>query len=1084
MTQFTIPSRSHQKRPQQTYLDPIAVSNTATVIAKYESEGNNSTQYQSESDLEEDFIKQLTKQAYDHVDIHTSEQMRKNLRTQLENLNDYTFTDNEWDRFYKTEIANPSSGIVEKTRTIQTDHEKNLIRDDGTTKNIRLIDKTNIHRNKLQVINQYSTQKNEEGSESNRYDVTILVNGIPLVHIEIKRRGIPIREAFRQIDRYQRDSFWADEGLFEYVQIFIVSNGTQTKYYSNTTRDLHIKEVTGKNKKKKRNSKTSNSFEFTSWWADAQNVPITDLMDFAKTFLSKHTILSVLINYCVFTFDEMLLVMRPYQIAATERILTRTEWAINNKKLGSIDANGYIWHTTGSGKTLTSFKAAQLAMKLPSVAKVVYAVDRKDLDYQTIREYDRFEKGAANSNTSTDILSQQLSTREELIEEIEKRKRENRPVGNIDISRADSKIVITTMQKLSNFIANNDKKAIYNEHVVFIFDECHRSQFGSMHMEIKKKFKNYNFFGFTGTPIFDKNKVGQNPNLQTTTQVFGDMLHSYTIVNAIQDKNVLPFKVEYHDVYPISGDSSALTSATNPELLSPGRIESITRYILEHFDQKTKRDLGQRYIHNIVSNVEESVSRRNKKDAIKINKAVNGFNAIFGVDSINAAKAYYEEFKRQQEDIPEENRLKIATIFSAQSNPNSDLDIIEDEDFNTMNLSKVNLDFLDGAIQDYNEMFSTNYSAYSPESFENYYKDLSQRIKNREVDLVIVVNMFLTGFDATTLNTLFLDKNLSMHSLIQAFSRTNRILNSVKSYGNIVSFRDLDENTNEALELFGNADNASQVAILAPFHEFYDEYSEKVATLKEFYPVGKIIPSESAQQEFVKIYGEILQLENILTSFDEFEDKQLINDRESQDYRSMYLDIHDDFKVRRNSERPVKSSDEQEFNEDVVFELELIKQVEVNVDYIVMLIDDYHTKQEQGDDAGAEEARAIIGRSVDASPTLRDKKDLIEDFMDSQKEMVEKESKPSTTNQRWEQFMAIRKDEELNKLIEEEKLKRDETYAFIEESLKSGHVQTFGTSITKLLPRTSRFGKQANHDEVRERVSKKLKAFVDRFSMF
>lgn len=1080
MAQFTNPSRSFSPRPQHDYADPVAVTDTSTVIASYVADGKSATGYQSEAALEEAFINQLTSQAYEHANIRTPEAMRNNLRQKLEELNEYTFTDAEWETFYRSEIANPSAGIVEKTRTIQVDHEKNLIRDDGTTKNIRLIDKSNIYRNSLQVINQYSTKGSDKGNLSNRYDVTVLVNGLPLVHIELKRRGVSIREAFNQIDRYQRDSFWADEGLFQYVQLFVISNGTQTKYYSNTTRDLHVKEVAGKANPRKNKKKTSNSFEFTSWWADAKNRPITDLIAFAKTFMSKHTLLSVLTKYCVFTVDELLLVMRPYQIAAAERILNRIERSVLNKQLGTVNAGGYIWHTTGSGKTLTSFKTAQLASEMESVDKVIFVVDRKDLDYQTIREYDRFEKGAANSNTSTRILAQQLSTRDELLAEIEQREREGKATGDIDLTRADSKIVITTIQKMSHFIAGNDKREIYNKHVVFIFDECHRSQFGSMHTAIKKKFKNYNFFGFTGTPIFEQNKVGSNPNLQTTAQAFGDLLHSYTIVDAIRDKNVLPFRVEYNELAPVSPDPHSPVEQRPAELLAPGRIEAITSYILEHFDQKTKRDLGQTYIHKVVTNVEQSVRKRGTLEATKSDKAVRGFNALFATDSIPAARTYYEEFARQQEHLPPEQRLKVATIFSAQPSQNSAVDIIEDEDFDTTKLSGDNLEFLARAVSDYNEMFQTNYDAYDPESFENYYKDLSQRIKNREIDLVIVVNMLLTGFDATTLNTLFVDKNLRMHGLIQAFSRTNRILNSVKTYGNIVSFRDLDENTNEALELFGNADNAAQVAILAPFEEFYRDYQRKVEDLKEFYPAGELIVSEKAQAGFVKLYGEILKLENILSSFDKFQNKQLINERESQDYKSMYLDLHDDFKARRDAERVVDNSHVNVPDDDqLVFEIELVKQVEINVDYIVMLIDDYRTKQGQGDEAGARETRAIIGRSVDASPTLRDKRDLIEEFMDSE----DGAGTSGDTDARWEQFMAIRRDQELNELIEAENLKADQTYSFVEEALRTGVVSTSGTAMTKLLPTTSRFGRQANHDEVRARVGEKLTAFVDRFSM-
>lgn len=1083
MAQLSNPSRSFSSRPQHDYTDPVAVTDTSTVIAKYQADATSATGYQSESALENALIAQLERQAYEYADIRSVSAMRENVREQLEKLNNYQFSDAEWETFYKTEIANPASGIVDKTRTIQTDHIKNLSRDDGTTKNIALIDKDNIHRNSLQVINQYTTKGSDKGNKSNRYDVSILVNGLPLVHIELKRRGVAIKEAFNQINRYQRDSFWADEGLFQYVQLFIISNGTQTKYYSCTTRDLHLKETSGKVPAKKSKQLTSHSFEFTSWWADATNKPITDLIPFAKTFLSKHTLLSVLTKYCVFTVDEMLLVMRPYQIAAAERILNRIEQSVLNKKLGSLDAGGYIWHTTGSGKTLTSFKTAQLATQMESVDKVIFVVDRKDLDYQTIREYDKFEKGAANSNTSTKILSQQLSTRAELLEEIAQLEREGKSTNHIQLQRADSKIVITTIQKMSHFIAKKDTREIYNQHVVFIFDECHRSQFGSMHKNLKRKFKKYNFFGFTGTPIFEQNKVGSNPNLQTTAHAFGDKLHTYTIVDAIRDHNVLKFKVEYHELSPVAPDPDSPFELTAAQLLAPGRVEAVTRYILEHFDQKTKRDLGQFYDHKVVSNVEKSVRKRDAKEAIKTTRKVRGFNALFATDSIPAARTYYEEFARQQADLPINQRLKVATIFSAQTTASGSADMIEDEDFDTSTLSSENLDFLEGAVSDYNEYFSTNYDARDSESFENYYKDLSQRIKNREIDLVIVVNMLLTGFDATTLNTLFVDKNLRMHGLIQAFSRTNRILNSVKTYGNIVSFRDLDKETNEALKLFGNADNATEVAVLAPFSDFYRDYTRKVEDLKHFYPVGEVIASESGQKGFVKLYGEILKLLNILTSFDEFAGKELINEREQQDYTSMYMDLHDQFKSERDAERPQREAEDDQADDELVFEIELVKQVEITVDYIVMLIDDYRTKQGQGDYEGAHETRATITRSVEASPSLRDKADLIHEFMDSVGNGRDAISGDVSTDQRWVQFMAVRRDEELKRLIESEKLKPEATYSFVEDALESRVVSTSGTGLTKLLPTTSRFGKNANHDQVRARVAARLSAFVERFSM-
>ena len=737
--------------------------------------------YQSEADLEREFIKLLQSQAYEYLPITSEAQLLANLRSQLERLNGMVFSDKEWAGFFGSKIAGANDGSPEKTKRIQEDHVQLLTRDDGSTKNVRLIDKQNIHNNHLQVINQYEIAQGEGGAaRSNRYDVTVLVNGLPMVHIELKRRGVVIREAFNQIDRYLRDSFWAGSGLFDYVQLFVVSNGTHTKYYSNTTRRQHLKEEDGA----KRAKKTSNSFEFTSWWADAQNKSITDLTAFAKTFFAKHTLLNVLTKYCVLTVDQMLLVMRPYQIVATERILQRIDISTNYKKLGTIGAGGYVWHTTGSGKTLTSFKTAQLASRLPSVDKVLFVVDRKDLDYQTMREYDRFEKGAANSNTSTAVLKKQLED-------------------------PNARIIITTIQKLSTFIASpaNKGHAIFDGHVVLIFDECHRSQFGDMHASITRAFKRYNLFGFTGTPIFTANMgSGGNPQLKTTEQAFGEKLHTYTIVNAITDKNVLPFRIDYVNTIKLPEgltDKQVTAIDTEAALLSPERIRQVVQYTLEHFDQKTKRASG--YVHQLVANVGEVAAGRNKVEAVKQSLRVNGFNAIFATASIDAAKRYYNQFAIQQQDLPPDRRLKIGLIYSYGANEAVQDGALEEEGFETGALDASSRDFLEDAIQDYNGILGTSYDT-SDDKFQNYYKDLSLRLKNRELDMVIVVNMFLTGFDATTLNTLFVDKNLRAHGLIQAYSRTNRILNSVKTYGNIVSFRDLEDATNDALALFGNKD--------------------------------------------------------------------------------------------------------------------------------------------------------------------------------------------------------------------------------------------------------------------------------------
>ena len=746
----------------------VVSTDESTVVSEYEPKGKRSDAYQSEASLETAFITQLTEQGYEYLEIHDSDSLVANLRTQLERLNDYTFTDDEWDRFFSQSITKPNEKIEDKSFRIQEDHVQTLKRDDGTSKNITLIDKKNIHNNFLQVINQYVE---ESGKHENRYDVTILVNGLPLVHVELKRRGVAIKEAFNQIERYQRESFWANTGLYNYVQIFVISNGTYTKYYSNSTRWNVSDGSTNK-----RGKKTSNSFEFTSYWADANNKAILDLIDFTHTFFTKHTLLSILTRYCVFTSEKNLLVMRPYQIVATERILNRIQIANNQKTMGTLKAGGYIWHTTGSGKTLTSFKTAQLASRLPYIDKVLFVVDRKDLDYQTMKEYDRFEKGAANSNRNTAILTRQLSNKDEK--------------GNFK----EYKIIVTTIQKLDNFIKKNPNHPVYQQHCVLIFDECHRSQFGDMHVKITKNFKNYHLFGFTGTPIFAENSgAGKIANLKTTEQAFGEKLHTYTIVNAINDNNVLPFHIDYVNTVKQKDDmrdQKVLAINTEAALLAPERISEVVNYILDHFDQKTRRKVGGYRFKKLI-NIEEVAKNSSAKEDKQV-KVIDGFNSILAVSSIDAAKLYYTELKKQ---IAERgSNLKIATIYSYGVNEEEDIGgFIDDENSDdTKGLDATSRDFLERAIEDYNEMFSTQYDT-SSDKFPNYYKDLSLRMKNREVDILIVVNMFLTGFDATTLNTLWVDKNLRQHGLIQAFSRTNRILNSIKTYGNIVCFRDLQK---------------------------------------------------------------------------------------------------------------------------------------------------------------------------------------------------------------------------------------------------------------------------------------------------
>lgn len=1003
----------------------VAATTENTVVTEYTPESSRSEAYQSEAELEREFIRMLSTQGYEYVKIHNEAALISNLRQQLELLNNYTFTDNEWQRFFYENIANANEGIVEKTRKIQTDHVQNLYRDDGSTKNIYLIDKKNIHNNRLQVINQY---EESEGTHDTRYDVTILVNGLPLVHIELKRRGVAIREAFNQIKRYQRDSFWASCGLYEYVQIFVISNGTHTKYYSNTTRESRIKEINGSSRRKSK--KTSNSFEFTSYWADSKNKVIADLVDFTKTFFAKHTILNIITRYCVFTSENLLLVMRPYQIAATEKILSRIEISTNYKWTGTTDAGGYIWHTTGSGKTLISFKTAQLASALPYIDKVLFVVDRKDLDYQTMKEYDRFEKGAANSNTSTVILKRQLEN-------------------------PNAHIIITTIQKLDIFIRKNTGHDVFKKHVVIVFDECHRSQFGDMHTAITKSFKNYHLFGFTGTPIFAANaSSGGNPTLKTTPQAFGGEpdkdgkkvlpLHTYTIVDAINDGNVLPFRIDYiSTVKSKNGTADKNVSAIDREkaLTAPERIEEIVNYILAHFDQKTKR---------------------NSYYSLK-GQRVAGFNSILAVGSIPMAMRYYAEFRKQLK--AHGRQLTVATIFSYNANEADPEDVLNDEDFDTNSLDQTSREFLETAIQDYNATFNVNFDT-SSDKFQNYYKDLSQRMKSREIDLLIVVNMFLTGFDATTLNTLWVDKNLKMHGLIQAFSRTNRILNSVKTYGNIVCFRDLEEETNQALALFGNSE-AGSIVLLKKYKDYYEGYNENgkhypgyaqlIDELINHFPPDEEIVGEENQKEFIRLFGMILRLKNILSSFDEFSENEILSDRDMQNYQGTYLDLY--------QKRP--SKDKENINDDIVFEIELIRQVEINIDYILMLVAKYHESNCED-----KEILVTINKAISSSLQLRSKKELIEDFI--------RTVNPATNvDTDWRKFVMEQKEADLSSLIAEEKLKPEETRKFIDNSFRDGSLKTTGTDIDKIMPPVSRFG--GGRTVKKQSIVEKLMRFFEKY---
>lgn len=996
--------------------DVIAFGGQATVCSAPPKQQRRSSAYQSEAQIENAFVKQLCRQGYERLVVSSEEELIVNLRTQLEALNRISFSDKEWARLFKGWIAADNDGIVEKTRRIQRDHVYALHMDDGSIRNVSLIDKRNVHNNRVQVMNQYAQQ----GSYDNRYDVTVLVNGLPLVHVELKRRGVAIQEAFNQIERYQRDSFWSGCGLYEYVQIFVISNGTHTKYYSNTTHFSAIEERAGK---KTRGKKSSNSFKFTSWWAAADNMPIYDLAPFTATFFAKHALLNILTKYCVFDVEEKLLVMRPYQIVATERILNRILVSENNKDmLGTLRAGGYVWHTTGSGKTLTSFKTAQLASQMEGVDKVMFVVDRKDLDYQTMREYDRFEKGAVDGSESTAVLARQLAN-------------------------PDCRILVTTIQKLACFIKKNKGHEVYAQHCVIIFDECHRSQFGEMHVSITKHFKNYHLFGFTGTPIFADNAgSGRNFNLRTTEQAFGEKLHTYTIVDAIRDENVLPFRVDYiqtirerdqyedQKVYDIYREGAYKASA---------RVDLVTNYILDHFVQKTKRSHGYSFKGT----------------------RVMGFNSILATASIDMAKVYYTAFKRIQEERGGE-RLKVAIIYSFGPNEADDGCGLPDESFDVESLDTPSRDFLADAIADYNAMFSTSFDT-SSQGFQNYYKDLSDRMKKRQVDLAIVVNMFLTGFDATTLNTLWVDKDLRDHGLIQAFSRTNRILNSVKTYGNIVCFRNLEDRVNHAISLFGDKE-AGGVVLLKPYAEYLGEYRERLAQLREQFPLeavldGNALLGEEAEKAFIRLFGVILRLRNILTAFDDFAADDTLSPRDEQDYRSVYTDLYQKWRKQKEDATII--------NDDLVFEVELLKQVDINIDYVLMLVQKYH-------DSNCTDKMIIgdIERAINASYELRNKKDLIEAFIDSL------DSSNDVTAD-WEKYLAEAKERELSTIIEEEALDDAATREFMANAFVDGGVPESGTEVASLMTKKpSRFVPANAYADMKARVLERLKGFFDRFN--
>ncbi|WP_144670500.1 type I restriction endonuclease subunit R [Campylobacter jejuni] len=978
--------------------DLITQNDNTTIIAEYKFIPKEPKAYQSEEDLERFLIKELTLQGYERLDLSDINDLESNLKSQLQRLNHISFSPTEWESFYKQNIINPKLTFEDKTKILQSDNfTLTLDKDDGSKKNIILIDRTNPINNHLQVISQL---KNESGEFKNRYDVSILVNGLPLVHIELKRRGINLKEAFNQIRRYQKESFLKGSALYEFVQIFIISNGTLTKYYSNT------------NQHKAKKSQNDN-YAFCMSFSDAKNNIIEDLEDFTKTFLAKRNLLNILTKYCVFNADNELLIMRPYQIAASERIIDKIKIAHNHKYYGSVEAGGYIWHSTGSGKTLTSFKSAILATKLPFIKKVLFVVDRKDLDYQTQKEYDKFEKGAANATKNTDELKRRIESTKE-----------------------DEKIIITTIQKLSNFVQKYENSRIFDSEIVFIFDECHRSQFGLMHEQIVKKFKKYYIFGFTGTPIFEENagknyfvNSDKNLELKTTQSTFGACLHSYTILNAIKDKNVLPFKVSYHSTMKqLESQNQSDVSAIDKEsaLLNSQRIQKIVSYILENFNRHTKR--------------QSAYTLKNQR--------VQGFNAIFATASVDFAKIYYEEFSRQLKQNKQD--LKVGIIYSYEQN--EDLDEFASD-------TQSAKEFLSNAIKDYNSHFKSDFSL---EKFDNYYKDISQKLKNKELDLLIVVNMFLTGFDSKTINTLYVDKNLKHHGLLQAFSRTNRILNEQKNCGNVVCFRDLENATNESLKMFGD-ERASSIVLLENFEFYFEKYSALIDSLKQDFDLSSFpLTTQKEQQEFIKIFNEILKLENILNLFDEF--KNPLDIRDKQDYQSHYLELYNTLR---------KEKEKENINEDLIFEIELIKQNEINVDFILFLLEEYHKDSK-------EKTKENILKTIISNPSLRDKKELIQEFL----EQID-HNKNSDYKSLFESFMQRKKEQELQQIIKDENLNENLTKQYLEEAFELNFFQDKGENIGKLLPLINPFApKSEGNEEKREQIINKLKSFFDKFIVF
>lgn len=957
----------------------IAQMNNGIVLGQYEKIEKISESYQTEEQLENKLISDLIAQGYERLNAKTISDLYSNLRIQISRLNNINFNDNEWNRFLVEYLDCPNDTMIEKTSKIQGDAMHQFTFDDGKSLNIKIIDKKNIYNNHLQVVNQIENV----GKYNNRYDVTILVNGLPLVHIELKKRGVNLKEAFNQIHRYSKESFNSEHSIYKYVQIFVISNGTYTRYFANTM------------------SKDKNSYEFTCEWADAKNNVIQDLEDFTLTFLAKRTILEILIKYCVFNAENTLLIMRPYQIAATERILWKIESSFNNRKYGTLQSGGFIWHTTGTGKTLTSFKASILATNLPYIDKVFFIVDRKDLDYQAIKEYEKFQKGCVSEIGSTNALKNA-------------------------IEKNDNKIIVTTIQKLNNFIKNNRNHGVYNKHCVLIFDECHRSQFGEAQKNITKNFKKYYQFGFTGTPIFKDNAIIKT---ELTSNVFGAMLHSYVITNAIQDEKVLKFKIDYNNVnVEYKKDEGNINIDENLVLLHPDRISKITDYILKVFYQKTHR------------NTYLTIEEQRKK----------GFNAMFAVSSIDAAKKYYEEFRKKK------TKLRIATIFSfAPNEEQKSIGEIKDENFEPDNLDLTGKEFLDLVIKEYNKYFGTSFSLDS-QGFQNYYKDISKKVKDREIDLLIVVGMFLTGFDVPALNTLFVDKNLQYHGLIQAFSRTNRKFNSVKTFGNIVCFRDLETATKEAIKLFG--DENSLNVILEKSYKDYTEgyvddngipkvgYKEICRQLVEKFSSPQDLKLDSEKKEFVKLFGDFLKLDNILKNYDEYyEDYKIIPDRVLQDMKGAYQDLRDWTKHREGESK--KNS----INfDDIEFQIELLKTQEINLDYILSLILEKYNESHD-----VERLKDEIRRIIKSSVGVRAKEELIIKFIENSDLNLLK--KPEDIIEKFYNYAKLEKEKEINKLKEEENLKEDANRV-IEKYIKNSNEDIGGIEIDNILPKLSRVG--------------------------